>query len=116
MSASVLEGARKLLTCVLPKGSGPALLHRVSAELGLDTAQLHSARGLTGSDPLGIFNRVEKEVLTVIVPAARAEEVFLWLYREGEVSTRPGRFLYQAPILGATPFDLPEGVPREAQA
>lgn len=104
---------QKLLTCVMPKGVGLPLVRRLRDELGITTASLHSARGLSGSDPTGMFNRVEKDVLSVTVPAPRADEVFLWIHREGEVGTRPGRFLHQAPLVGATPFHLPEGVPTE---
>ena len=124
---SVLSTDQRVLTCVMPKGVGLPLLRRLSDELGVVTASLHSARGLSGSDPTGMFNRVEKDVLTVTAPAAEAEDLFLtvtapaaeaedlflWIYREGEVAAKPGRFLYLAKLSGATPFTLPEGVPRE---
>jgi hypothetical protein len=107
---SALDLDQRVLTCVMPKGVGLPLMRRLSDELGVVTASLHSARGLSGSDPTGMFNRVEKDVLTVTAPAAEAEDLFLWIYREGEVGTRPGRFLYVARLRGATPFRLPEGV------
>lgn len=108
-----LGEGEKLLTCVMPKGVGLPLLRRLSDELGIVTASLHSARGLVGSDPGGVFNRVEKDVLTVPVPAPEADALFLWVYREARVSTEPGRFLYVAPLRGVTPFRLPEDVPAE---
>lgn len=109
----VLARDQKLLTCVMPRGVGLPLVRRLASELGITTASLHSARGLFGSDPAGMFNRVEKDVLTVTVPTGEADDLFLWIYREGAVGSEPGRFLYQAPLVGATPFSLPEGVPRE---
>lgn len=110
---SALGSGGKLLTCVVPKGVGLDLLRRLAHELSVVTADVHSARGLSGSDPTGMFSRVEKDVLTVVVPEERAEEVFLWIHREGEVGERPGRFLHQSALRGTTPFTLPEGLPRE---
>lgn len=109
----MLEREHKVLTCVMPKGVGVALLRRLADELGVVTASVHSARGYSGSDPRGVFNRLEKDVLTLSVPAARGEEIFAWIYREAEVSTRRGSFLYIGPLYGATPFELPADVPPE---
>lgn len=97
----------------MPKGVGLPLLRRLSSELGLTAANLHSARGFSGVDSRGVFNRVEKDVLTVVVSEEQSEDVFLWIYREAEVSTQRGRFIHQARLRGATPFHLPEGVPQE---
>lgn len=108
-----LLAGRKVLTCVMPKGYGLPLLRRLSDELGIVTASLHSARGLAGSDPRGVFSRVEKDVLTLVLPEERADELFLWMHQAGEVGTQPGRFLYAAPLTGATSFSLPDGVPWE---
>ena len=106
-------GEHRVLTCVMPRGVGLPLLRRLADELGVATADLHSARGLSGSDTAGVFNRVEKDVLTVTVPVEQAEALFLWLYHQGEVGGQPGRFLYMARLLGATPFRVPEEVSPE---
>ena len=109
----MLEPAQKILTCVMPKGFGLPLLRRLSDELGVVSATIHSARGFSGSDPRGVFNRVEKDVLTVTVPAQRCAEIFSWIYQQAEVATRRGSFLYVAPLRGTTPFRLPADVPPE---
>jgi len=110
---SRLEGGQRLLTCVMPKGVGLALLRRLADELGIATADLHSARGFSERNARGVFGRVEKDVLTVLASEQRSDELFLWMHREAEVSSRPGRFLYVTRLRGATPFHLPEGVPPE---
>ncbi len=110
---SALEGRQRLLTCVLPRGKGLPLLRRLSEEKGIVSANLNSARRFTGSGGRGVFDRLETDVLTVVVPADRADEVFEWIYWEAEVSTQRGRLLFMARLLGATPFRLPHGVPRE---
>jgi len=110
---SALAGGRKLLTCVMPKGLGLPLLRRLADELGIVTADLHSARGFSGGTRAGVFDRLEKDVLTVVAEEARSEEIFLWLYREARVSAEQGRLLLMGPLVGATSFRMPDGVARE---
>lgn len=110
---SALAGGRKLLTCVMPKGSGLPLLRRLADDLGIVTATLHSARGFSGKGRGGVFDRMEKDILTVVADDGRADEIFLWLYREARVAAEQGRLLLMGPLLGATPFRMPEGVARE---
>ena len=101
------------ISCVLPHGLGLPLQNRLFRELGLTRVDLHSARGFMGADPRGLFNRIERDVLQVVVEEERADEVFEWLYREGHVADQEGRFLYVARVARATAFELPEGVPME---
>lgn len=103
----------KLVACVLPAGQGPELQRRLFRELGLSRVDLHSARGFMGSDPARLFNRLEYDVLSAIVPAERADEVFEWIYHEAKVAELEGRFLYVANVSRSTPFALPKEVPIE---
>lgn len=103
-----------LVTCLLPQGIGSDLRARIFFELEVTRVDVHSARGFIGTDPAGLFNRVEKEILSVVVEAARADEVFEWIYREGRVADVEGRFLYMARLDSATPFDFPPDVAPEA--
>ncbi len=107
-------GGDRLLGCVLPKGAGLELMNRLFREQGLTRVELHSARGFMGSDPTGLFNRVEKDFLLAVVEEARADELFEWIYREARVAEAEGRFLYMTRLHRATPFALPEDVPLEA--
>lgn len=111
MTVGVAE--ERLLGCVLPRGVGPPILERLFREKDIKRAHLHSARGFLGSDPRGMFNRVEKDFLMVILEASRADEVFEWIYREARVAELEGRFLYMAPLRRSTPFTLPADVPLE---
>lgn len=107
------QGEDRLVSCLLPQGLGVELQARLFSELGLTRVDVHTARGFIGSDPAGLFNRVEKDVLSVVVEAARADEVFEWLYGEGRVAELEGRFLYMTRLESATPFELPADVPPE---
>ena len=107
-------GQPRQITSVLPHGMGLPLQERLFHELGLTRMELHSARGFMGSDPERLLNRIERDVLQVIVDEDRADEVFEWLYREAHVADQEGRFLYVARLGRATPYALPEEVPLEA--
>lgn len=107
------SGDVRLVSCLLPQGLGAELQRRIVSELGLTRVDVHSARGFIGSDPAGLFNRVEKEILSVVVEVARADEVFEWIHREGGVAELEGRFLFMTRLDLATPFELPPDLPRE---
>ena len=109
----ITQPGQKLVSCLMPSGPGPELQARLFSELGLNRVDLHSARGFMGADPSGLFNRVEKDVVSVVVDEDRAEEVFDWLYREGQVGEAEGRFLYMVRLEAATAFEIPSDVPRE---
>ncbi len=103
----------RIITCMLPQGAGLPLQNRLFRELGLARVDLHSARGFIGSDPRGLFNRIQRDVHAVLVDEAQADEVFGWIYREAGVAEHEGRFLYVARASHATPFALPAGIPLE---
>ena len=103
----------RMLGCLLPRGNGIPLVARLAKEKGITRAEVHSARGFMGSDPRALTNRVEKDLLTVVVEGGRADEIFAWIYHEARVSEVEGRFLYMTRLLRATPFSLPEGIPAE---
>lgn len=66
-----------------------------------------------GSDPRRLLNRVEKDLLTILVEGDRADEIFTWIYHVARVSEVEGRFLYMTRVLRTTPYRLPEGVAAE---
>jgi hypothetical protein len=104
----------RLVGCVMPKGVGLEIMNRLFHEKGLTRVELHSARGFMGSDPTGLFNRVEKDFLMAIVEEDRADDIFDWIYREARVSEVEGRFLYMTRLNRATAFEIPEDVPLES--
>lgn len=108
-----LEPRQRLISCIMPRGLGLPLLRRLSDEKGIRTADVHSARGFADADARGVFGRAEVDVLSAVVPAARAVEVFEWMHGAADVATTRGRLLFMARLAGSTPFRLPEDVPEE---
>lgn len=72
----------RLITCFLPAGKGREVLDALRKQKGLHSAFVHHARG-AGVDSRRSGNApfyVEREVITVLVPAERANEVFEFVY------------------------------------
>lgn len=102
-----MNAEHRLVGCVLPRGLGVELLSRLFREKGINRAETRPARGVLGSDPSGLLNRIEKDFLTVVVEAERADEIFAWIYHQAGVAREEGRFLYMTRLSAATPFTLP---------
>lgn len=80
MSVGDRRGER-LITCIVPAGRGPRLLEALRAQQGIADAAWHHARGV-GATGRKRWLVEEKDVVTALVSAERAEEVFALLYRE----------------------------------
>ncbi|MBK1648792.1 hypothetical protein [Rhabdochromatium marinum] len=107
----ISEQAQKVITCILPMGRGMALLNRLVKEKGLTAVDIHHARGLGRITPLrhrGIGEMAEKEILTVSVPAAEADDLFEFIYTTAEVNRPHGGLIFMQKLHTATHFTLPE--------
>jgi len=106
-----------LITCILPKGTSLPLLPRIKHELGILTAHLNSARGFgrsaQGNDSSPAQS--EKELLTVITPGARADEVFNWLFEVAGINQPGGGLIYMTTLKGATAFSVPDNLQEESE-
>lgn len=98
----------KQITCILyESGNGLALLESLHRR-GLNRASLHHARGSV----IGDDAEFDMELLTVVVDAAEAGEVFEFLYFEAGIDRPRGGFMYVASVRHSSPFVLPQ-VPEE---
>jgi len=106
----------KLITCILPPGLAAGLLGKLKREKGIVEASAHIARGM-GKLPPRAYRRLgtatEKDILTVIVPPERADEIFVYLFHEAQIDRPHGGIVFLNAITRATPFTLPE-LPEEA--
>jgi len=102
----------RLITCILPRGAGLAVLQELHDQ-GRYRAGMHAARAFVGSGDGGLFGRVEKDILTVVVTAEEAPELFEWIYRRTRMGEVPGGFMFMTRLACASSFLLPERIPSE---
>lgn len=101
----------KLITALLPKGRAMKMVEQLLQEHGISRANVNHARGVGKITPQrhrGIEESTEKEILTVIVEADRADEIFEYIYFEAEINRPHGGLMFQQPVLDTTLYNLPE--------
>jgi hypothetical protein len=92
----------------------PAAAGRVIQGLhdeGIDTAAAQRARGSAIGDPVdrsGLPLQQEKEIISVVVPAEMADDIFQLLFRLSSLEDPRGGFLYMAKLGKASQYRLPE--------
>jgi len=104
-----VRGEYRVLLCVMPDGQSKQVLEALHRETGVISAFAHHARGV-GTHSLR--QRVyfdEKQIVTVLVDAVRADEVFHFLYyRAGLDTPRAGMIMMGHAFRGAGVVPLPE--------
>lgn len=98
----------KLIVCLLPHGKGLDLVERLHQEKDLVSANVTSGRGLSAAPGTPIGSWTEADVLKVVVPAERADEIFAFLYDAGAIGVPHGGLMFQHSLLMATAFELPD--------
>lgn len=101
----------KLITVILPKGRDKELVKKLVHDLGIQSVNINYARGLGRITPLrhrGVGETTEKSILTVLVDAKRADEVFEFIFYEAEINRPHGGLMFQQPLLATTAFTLPD--------
>lgn len=101
---------QKLITCILPKGVAPGVAGQLKEEYGLMTVDIKSARGVGKITPLayrGLGAQSEKEILTVVVPEASADEIFDYIYHEAGINRPHGGMMYVYTLHQATRYEMP---------
>jgi hypothetical protein len=101
----------KLITCILPPGVAADVVRRLRTDHGIAEANVHTARGISqfGAAARQMAGpQTEREVLTVVVPAGRADELFAFLFRATGVDRPHGGLLFMSRLGRSTPLTLPE--------
>jgi len=107
---------QKVITCVLPKGKAGSVLKVLVRERELTSVDIHYARGVGRITPLrhrGIGETPLREVLTVAVPAADADEMFEYIHELAEVNRPHGGLMYMHDLRSSTGFSLPPDLEEE---
>ena len=98
----------KIIFSILPQGSGTDLVGRLSEVKGIHSANVSSGRGLSSGTVGSIGGWGEVDMLSVVVPADRADEIFSFIYFEGRLDQQRGGIIYQHAVSPVTEFKLPE--------
>ncbi|MBT8115892.1 MAG: hypothetical protein KJP04_10935 [Arenicella sp.] len=104
----------KMITCILPKGKAIGLQQAIIQERGIDSVNFHRGRGVgrssRGSD--GIGAQQEREVLEVIIPADKADELFSYIYDKVDIGEQHGGIMYMQKVPKVSVLTMPD-LPRE---
>lgn len=116
----VLNMDCKLITCILPDdGSHRKLLDDLRANrkevvqvssqscLGMDV--FADAKARPGTLPDAYLVRI----VQIIADNDKADDLFEYVHRVAEIGRPGGGVVMQAPLIAATHYELPEGVPDE---
>lgn len=98
----------KRITCFLPKGEGVRLVELLHWEKDINSTNVHTGRGLRtveNVDDHGAWS--EQDVLTVTIEAERADEIFEYIFFQGELNKPGGGFIYQTSLARASIYTLP---------
>lgn len=101
---------QKLITCILPKGVAHEMVEKLKDEHELMTSDIKTARGVGKITPLayrGLGAQTEKEILTVVVSADSADEIFEYIYHEANINRPHGGIMYIYPLSQATRYEVP---------
>jgi len=104
-------GPSKLVTCILPKGKGVSVVRALKDEKALFGAHVNSARGtgrMTHWTERKQMAETEKDVLTVIVPKEREDEIFAYIYETAGIGQAHGGLMYLTSLSTASVFTLPD--------
>ena len=106
----------KLISAILPKGVARGVISQLKEEKNIITANLNYARGTGKMTPNKYRSTVvepEKEILTVVVHEARADEIFEYIYDVANINKPHGGLIYMYPLLHSSEYRLPE-IPEES--
>lgn len=107
----VPPGRFKVIHCILPAGRAHAVLERLRLEKGIADVFFHHSRGGGISTRKGreSFRYVERDIATVLVPEARADEIFAFLYYAAGIDQPHAGMVLMEKTRVAMPMSLPEG-------
>jgi len=112
----MISSESKLITCILPKGHAMPMLKMLKQERGIVTANINYARGSGRFTPLiyrGAGEQTEKEILSVIVSAEEADELFSYIFFNAEINRPHGGMIYQSALVTATAYQIPAEIEEE---
>lgn len=97
------------ITCVVQKGQADAI-NQALLEQGVQGATVHYGMGTGVRERMGILGiavDVEREILSVLVPADQVDRVFERMYLVGRLDTPGMGYIFVTPLLQAATYIPP---------
>lgn len=94
----------KLIACMSAQGMAGPIIESLYLDFGIVSCNVMLGRGGSGR---GRSFGVEVEILEIVVPAERSDEVFEYLYEKLDVRNQPRCFLYQQDLGRSNEYLLP---------
>lgn len=100
----------KRIVVVLPKDRAMEIAEKIHIDKKIDTCNIHRGRGRSTAvmDSVSYGNYAEVDVISVIVDANRADEIFEFIFFEAEINKPHGGFIYQLPVEKSSFFQIPD--------
>lgn len=105
---------QRMITCIFSaETDAQGILRRLKDEKHIFTAGVYHARGVGGSATYRsqMAGGQEKNVISAVVPLARADEIFEFLYEAGELYKPHHGMMYMERLDCTTPLNLPDDLP-----
>ena len=101
----------RIITCFIRAGLGQLVLERLHREMGVESAYAWHARG-TGLAIRRDMKRpqyVEREMITVMVPESRADEIFRFIYSASGIDQPHGGMVLMTATQQVNSFSQTDG-------
>jgi len=107
--APVIKNPKRIVV-ILPKDHALAIVENLHTQKNINTCNIHRGRGRSTavSDVVSYGNYAEVDVISVIVEAERADEIFEYIFFEAEINQPHGGFIYQMPVEKTSVFKIPD--------
>lgn len=106
-----MQEDQKQIFCILPKNVAIDVVKRLKEVHGVMSSNISNARGVGKITPLayrGIAGQSEKEILSVVVSASNADEIFEFIYYKADINRPHGGIMYMHALQRTTEYRLPE--------
>jgi nitrogen regulatory protein PII len=92
----------KLITCIAAEDKAQETVQSLDATFGIQAMVSNFARGLGRSSTMpsmqGLGQQTEKTILSVLVPAEQADEIFEHMYHVADLHRPHGGIIYVTPV------------------
>lgn len=92
------DDAPRLIVAFLSRGQAHRLAHALHDREGLQSFHFNHGRGAGMLETIAARDVVEVDILSIVVEAERADEVFAFVYETAGIDRPAGGLLLQAPL------------------